>query len=170
VQLPIAWSAARRLRGGQAQRERLLNQAIESSELERRRIARDLHDGAVQDLAGASYNLTAAARSVEAATPDETREVLTEAASDTRRAIRELRSLLVDIYPPDLHRTGLEAALRDLVAPLAPRGIEADLQVPERLELTQATETLIYRSAQEALRKRGQARRGDPRRALRAAG
>lgn len=152
VQLPIAWSAARRLREGQAQRERLLNRAIESSELERRRIARDLHDGAVQDLAGVSYNLTAAAGSVDAATTEETREVLEEASADTRRAIRELRSLLVDIYPPDLHRTGLAAALRDLVAPLAPRGIEADLQVPEQLELSEAGETLIYRSAQEALR------------------
>jgi two-component system, NarL family, sensor kinase len=152
VQLPIAWRAARRLREGQAQRERLLQRAVESSELERRRIARDLHDGAVQDLAGVSYNLTAAAQSVGAATAQETTQVLTEAASDTRRAIRQLRSLLVDIYPPDLHRTGLEAALRDLVAPLAPYGIEAQLDVPAQLELTPATEMLFYRSAQEALR------------------
>jgi signal transduction histidine kinase len=106
----------------------------------------------VQNLAGVSFNLTAASQSVGTATPQETNEVLTEAASDTRRAIRELRSLLVDIYPPDLHRTGLEAALRDLVAPLAPRGIDADLDVPERLDLTPAAETLLYRSAQEALR------------------
>jgi signal transduction histidine kinase len=77
---------------------------------------------------------------------------LDEAASDTRRTIRELRSLLVDIYPPDLHRTGLKAALRDLVAPLAPRGIEARLDVPDTLELAPAAETLFYRSAQEALR------------------
>jgi two-component system, NarL family, sensor kinase len=152
VQLPIAWRSARRLREGQEQRERLLQRAIDSSELERRRIARDLHDGAVQDLAGVSFNLTAAAHAVGTAPTEETTEALTEAASDTRRAIRQLRSLLVDIYPPDLHRTGLEAALRDLVAPLAPRGIEAELDVPEQLELTPATETLFYRSAQEALR------------------
>jgi two-component system, NarL family, sensor kinase len=127
----------------------LLQRAIESSELERRRIARDLHDGAVQDLAGVSYSLTAAAKEVESA---EASALLREAAGGTRRTIRELRSLLVDIYPPDLHRTGLGPALHDLVAPLGPRGIEAELDVPDALELRPELETLFYRSAQEALR------------------
>jgi len=152
VQLPLAWRGARQLQKGQEARERLLRSAIDSSELERRRIARDLHDGAVQDLAGVSYSLTAAARSLETTPPETTARTLDEAAADTRRTIRELRSLLVDIYPPDLHRTGLEAALRDLVAPLAPRGIEARLDMPDDLVLAPAAETLFYRSAQEALR------------------
>lgn len=152
VQLPLAWRGARQLQHGQEERERLLRRAIESSELERRRIARDLHDGAVQNLAGVSYNLTAAAQSLTASTGEETERALREAASDTRRTIRELRSLLVDIYPPDLHRTGLKAALQDLVAPLAPRGIDANVDVPDTLELRSAAETLFYRSAQEALR------------------
>jgi len=152
VQLPIAWRGARQLREGQEERERLLRRAIESSELERRRIARDLHDGAVQDLAGVSYSLTAAANSVASSPPEATASALHEAAADTRRTIRELRSLLVDIYPPDLHRTGLKAALRDLAAPLAPRGIEARLDMSDTLELAPAAETLFYRSAQEALR------------------
>ncbi len=56
-----------------------------------------------------------------------------KAAAGTRRTIKELRTLLVDIYPPDLHRTGLEAALRDLVAPLGPHGIEANLEVDPNL-------------------------------------
>jgi two-component system, NarL family, sensor kinase len=152
VQLPLAWRGARRLQEGQEERERLLQRAIDSSELERRRIARDLHDGAVQDLAGVSYSLTAAAQSIDSSPRGDTARALNEAASDTRRTIRELRSLLVDIYPPDLHRTGLKAALQDLVAPLAPRGIVTTLEVPEALELTPAAETLFYRSAQEALR------------------
>jgi two-component system, NarL family, sensor kinase len=152
VQLPLAWRGAHQLRKGQEERERLLRRAIDSSELERRRIARDLHDGAVQDLAGVSYNLTAAAQSLGTSTGEDTQRTLREAASDTRRTIRALRSLLVDIYPPDLHRTGLKAALQDLVAPLAPRGIEARLDVPDTLELESAAETLLYRSAQEALR------------------
>jgi signal transduction histidine kinase len=75
-----------------------------------------------------------------------------EAASGTRRTIKELRTLLVDIYPPDLHRTGLEAALRDLVAPLGPRGIQGTLDVDEGLQLPPAVEMLFFRCAQEALR------------------
>jgi two-component system, NarL family, sensor kinase len=149
VQLPLAWRGARRLREHQAQRERLLQRAIESSELERRRIARDLHDGVVQDLAGVSYNLTAAAQDVENV---HAAALLRESAQGTRRTIRQLRSLLVDIYPPDLHRTGLSPALRDLVAPFGSRGIEATVDAPDNLMLRPELETLLYRCAQEALR------------------
>lgn len=149
VQLPLAWRGARRLREHQIQRERLLQRAIESSEVERRRIAQDLHDSAVQDLAGVSYSLNAAARDVG---NPETEAILRDAAAGTRRTIRELRSLLVDIYPPDLHRTGLGPALRDLVAPLSARGIDASVQAPDTLALRPELETLLYRCAQEALR------------------
>lgn len=152
IQLPLAWRGARHLREGQAERERLLRQAVESSEFERRRIARDLHDGAVQDLAGVSYSLTAAADTIDKADRAEVGKTLRDAAAGTRRTIRELRSLLVDIYPPDLHRTGLEAAIRDLVAPLGPRGIDVDLDLPRDLRLAPTVETLFYRCAQEALR------------------
>ena len=54
VQLPLAWSLTRRLRQRQQEREALLRRAIDSSALERRRIAQHLHDGVVQDLAGVS--------------------------------------------------------------------------------------------------------------------
>jgi signal transduction histidine kinase len=149
IQIPLAWRAARRLQLGQAERERLLQHAIDASEGERRRIARDLHDGAVQDLAGVSYTLTAMAD--EAVRPEIT-AVMNEAAETTRRTIRELRTMLVDIYPPDLHRTGLEVALRDLVAPLGPHGISTDLDIPGDLELPEGVEMLFYPTAQEALR------------------
>ncbi|HJU35919.1 MAG TPA: sensor histidine kinase [Gaiellaceae bacterium] len=148
IQLPLAWRAARRLQRGQADRERLLRRAIEASEAERRRIAHDLHDGAVQDLAGVSYSLAATAE----AAPPGVAAVMEEAAEGTRRTIKELRTLLVDIYPPDLHRSGLDAALRDLTAPLAPHGIETKLEIPAELDLPDEVETLFYRCAQEALR------------------
>src|SRR4051812_49562437 len=56
-QIPLAWSMARRLQRGHRERERLLANAIEASSQERRRIAADLHDGPVQDLAGVAFGL-----------------------------------------------------------------------------------------------------------------
>jgi two-component system, NarL family, sensor kinase len=148
IQLPIAARLARRLREGQRDRETLLRRAIQSSDLERRRVASDLHDGAVQNLSGIAWSLSAAA----ADAPPALAESLHESAHETRRTIQELRSLLVELYPPDLHRTGIEAALGDLLAASASRGIDARLDVPGDLSLPPRAEALILRVAQEALR------------------
>jgi two-component system NarL family sensor kinase len=58
----------------------------------------------------------------------------------------------VDIYPPDLHRAGLAAALSDLVAPLESRGVHARVDLPPGLRLEPDAEALMFRTAQEALR------------------
>jgi signal transduction histidine kinase len=131
VQLPLAISLVRRLRREQHERERALA-------AERRRIAQDLHDGPVQTLAGVSFSL--------AASGDR------EAAALTRRSMQQLRSLLVDIYPPSLEREGLRAALSDLLTPLGGRGVATRLEVPEDLRLPAEVEALLYRTAQEAVR------------------
>jgi signal transduction histidine kinase len=148
IQLPLAWQLARRVRKGQDERESLLHRAIEASDVERRRIARDLHDGVVQDLAAVSYSLSAAAEG--APTPFDTK--LREAAAETRRGIRQLRTLLVEIYPPELHRAGLAAALADLLTAAESRGLETRLEVDPELELGREAEALFFRVAQEALR------------------
>jgi signal transduction histidine kinase len=155
IQLPLAYSLARRLRRRQQEREKLLRRAIDASDLERRRIAADLHDGAVQRLAGVSLSLAAAAGPNGDPDPDQDRGIrvaVSEAAAETRETIRELRTLLVDIYPPTLQRSGLLAALSDLAAPLRAAGIEVTLDVAEDADLPDDTEALFYRVAQEALR------------------
>jgi two-component system, NarL family, sensor kinase len=153
VQVPLAYSLARRLRARQREREELLRRAIDASDLERRRIAADLHDGAVQRLAGVSLSLAAAARNLPASEEGErARKAFADSASDTRETIRELRTLLVDIYPPTLQRSGLRAALDDLVAPLRAAGITVSLHVSDELRLPDDVEALIYRVAQEAVR------------------
>ncbi len=148
IQLPLAWWLARRVRRGQEERERLLNRALEASDLERRRIARDLHDGVVQDLAAVSYSLSAAAEGAPAPFDSELRE----AAAETRHGIGQLRTLLVEIYPPELHRAGLAAALADLLGASEARGVETSLEVEDELRLDRDTEALFFRVAQEALR------------------
>ena len=152
VQVPLAWRLARRLRRSQVDREMLLVRAVEASADERRRIAADLHDGVVQDLAGISYSLSAAAGSAEPQVPPTTRSLLEEAASGMRDSMRRIRSLLVEIHPPNLRAAGLEAALGDLLAPLAGRGIETSLDVADGLALDEETEQLFYRAAGEAIR------------------
>jgi two-component system NarL family sensor kinase len=152
LQLPLAWSMARRLRAGQQERETLLRRALEASDSERRRIARVLHDGVVQELAGVSYSLSAAAERSGAAGDAELGNALRNAAAHTRESMRELRSLLVEIYPASLHQAGLEAALRDVLAPLARQGLETNLVVDHDLGLSDSAEAQLFRAAQEALR------------------
>ena len=153
IQVPLAYSLARRMRARQREREELLRRAIDASDLERRRIAADLHDGAVQRLAGVSLSLAASARaSGNEAGDEDTRQAVASAASETRETIRELRTLLVDIYPPTLERSGLLAALNDLLGPLTAAGIAVSLRSSESLKLPADTEALFYRVAQEAIR------------------
>jgi two-component system, NarL family, sensor kinase len=151
--VPLASSMARRLRRGHRDREALLQRAIESSELERRRIASDLHDGPVQRLAGTSYSLSAAAeRSKSNGDAGSPGEALQRGAAQTRQTVRELRSLLIEIYPASLREAGLERALADLLAPLRGRGVETSVDVDEGLGLSHERDALIFRVAQEAVR------------------
>ena len=148
LQVPPALSLARRLNRDQREREALLMRAIEASDAERRRIAADLHDGVVQDLAGIALALGARAERSEG----EEASALRSAADGTRESMRRLRSLLVEIYPPNLSTTGLEPALADLVAPLRARGVFTRVAVDPELALEPESEQLVFRTAQEALR------------------
>lgn len=151
LQIPLAYRLARRVHEGQRDRERLLQRAIDSSNVERRRIAGDLHDGPVQQLAGLSMSLAAKADTLAAVDPGAAK-VLRDAASRTRHGVRSLRSALMGIYPPTLERAGLAAALSDLAAPLSQYGLDVQLDVPSDLTLPPEVEALLFRACQEAIR------------------
>jgi signal transduction histidine kinase len=152
VQVPLAWRLARRLRRSQLDRELLLVRAVEASADERRRIAAELHDGVVQDLAGISYSLSAAADHAGSSASPEVQETLREAALGTRDSMRRLRSVLVEIHPPNLRAAGLEAALTDLLSPLEAQGVETTLVVSDDPPFADDVEQLFYRAAGEAVR------------------
>lgn len=151
IQLTLAWRMARRLEQGQKERERLYQQALDASDVERRRIAADLHDGVVQDLAGVGFTLAALADRAESEDHDEAQaRRLTASAGTVRRSVRALRSLLVEIYPPNLADAGLERALGDLVA--STNGwTEVSVEVAPDLDLSDEQKTVVYRVAREAL-------------------
>ena len=150
VATPMIWVLTKRLTGAARDRERLLETAIDASDAERRRIARDLHDGVVQDLAGTSFSVSALAR--DPALPDAARATLNGAGSSLRDSLRALRSLLVEIHPPDLRSEGLTAALADLTAPAASAGVTTDVVVTGMDGAPDATVALVWRVAQEAVR------------------
>jgi two-component system NarL family sensor kinase len=151
VQVPLAWRLARRLQRSREDREALLVQALEASADERRRIAADLHDGVVQDLAGISYSLSALVEQESGRSPAELREAVGEAAAATRGTMRRLRSALVEINPANLRAAGLEAALVDAAAALSADGVETTVEVTGD-PLPEDVERLFYRGATEAIR------------------
>ena len=151
VQAPLAYRAARRLRAAQEEREALLLASLAASDRERSRIAADLHDGVVQGLSGTSMSLSAAAANLRD-TDRAAAGALSSAATDLRRWIRELRSLVVTITPPTLHAQGLATSLSDLAASLEVRGLEVEVDVRDTDGLDEATESLLYRAAQEGVR------------------
>jgi two-component system, NarL family, sensor kinase len=152
VQLPLAASMVRGLRQRQREREVLLKRAIDPSDAERRRIAQYLHDGVIQELSGISYSLAATEKRLQRDGGAQTWRAVHDATAATRRAIAELRALLIGIYPASVRRSGLDGALSDLVAPLIAREIAVDLDVPADLDLPDATADAIFLGAQEALR------------------
>ena len=152
VQIPIAWSLARRLRMRLRERELLLHRALEASDVERRQIASDLHDGAVQDLAGVAYALSAPARRDGAAGSSADTKVIEDAAESIRGSIRSLRSLIVDIYPPDFDEVSFDSAMTDLFRRGSDRGLRVDLEIDLDDPLPDSAARLLYRSAQEGLR------------------
>jgi two-component system, NarL family, sensor kinase len=147
---PLILLLTRRVRKSGQERERLLHSAIEASDAERVRIARDLHDGVVQDLAGSSFALATLARSPQL--PAEFGERLAGVSRTLRTSMRSLRSLLVEIYPPELHAEGLEAALTDLLSPLAARGITTTLVMDDLTAVPEERVALLWRVAQECVR------------------
>lgn len=159
---PVLWVLTRRLEAAARARERLLRGAVEASDSERRRIARDLHDGVVQDLVGTSYALTATAQALRQERPA-TAADLERMSGSLRTSLRSLRSLLVEIYPPELRTGGLEAALVDLVASANGAGVDATVEVSGVDGVDRVDDdvvALMWRVAQEAVR--NALRHGDP--------
>lgn len=153
LMVPIVWRLLGRVRQSQIQREALLERAVEASTDERRRIAGTLHDGVVQELAGASFVVSSAAARASAIGQEDLAAHLRDAAATVRRGITGMRTLLVDIYPPSLETSGLVVALEDLTSSLEARDIDVVLHLdPDSVEgLDPESERLIYRVAHESL-------------------
>jgi signal transduction histidine kinase len=150
---PLALSLARRVDKGQTERTRLLRHALSASELERRRIAQDLHDGVIQDLSGLGYVLPTVYEQLPTTKrADGARRVLEKISAVVTEDVASLRALLTDLYPERVSAGGLTGAVAELAASAEGAGLAVDVDVDdvcgESLEVTQLT----YRVIREGLR------------------
>ncbi|AIY45438.1 GAF domain-containing sensor histidine kinase [Mycolicibacterium fortuitum] len=125
--------------------ENFVEQVIEAQELERRRLAGDIHDGISQRLVTLSYRLDAAARAVE---PDAVAEQLAAARELVALTLQEARAAISGLRPPVLDDLGLSGGLASLARSIPRIPIDVDLaetRVPDHIELA------LYRIAQECL-------------------
>jgi len=147
--IPLGWILARRLQRSAREREEALQRSLDVSDRERRRIAGDLHDGPVQELAGLSMRLSASA---EGTADPAQQQVLRESATAVRGSVRTLRSAIVGVYPPNLEASGLGPALEDLTSRLRHEGLAVSLDVSDPAGYGSVVDQLLYRVCQEALR------------------
>jgi signal transduction histidine kinase len=124
-------------------RERVLDAA----EAERRRIERDLHDGAQQRLVALAIEL-GRAKARFADDPDAARALVDQAHVQAKEALTELRNLVRGVHPPVLTERGLDAALSGLAA-LCPVPVEVHVDVPVRPRAS--VEAVAYFVVAEAL-------------------
>ena len=120
---------------------------VEKGDAERRRLERDLHDGAQQSLLALSYDLRLA-RAAGADSDPELGTLLACAADEAQTALGELRELAHGIYPAILAEAGLVAALTTL-ADEAPLPVELGEVTTQRYPA--AVETAAYLAAAEAI-------------------
>jgi PAS domain S-box-containing protein len=131
-----------RLRELEASRARIAQAADDA----RRRIERDLHDGAQQQFVAVSMRLENARRML-AVEPDDAARLLQAAHADLREAIAELQRLAHGIHPAELPERGLIPALRTLARRAA---TPVDVKATDIGRLPPAIETTAYYIAAEA--------------------
>jgi len=120
---------------------------VEVGDTERRRLERNLHDGAQQRLVSVALGLSVVGRKLES-DPAAAREVLSAAQEDLAQGLAELRELARGIHPAVLTERGLGPALHSLLA-RAPVPVEI-AEMPEE-RLAPSIEAAAYYVVAEAI-------------------
>jgi signal transduction histidine kinase len=130
------------------ERSRIARRLVEAGDAERRRLERDLHDGAQSRLVALAVKLRLARVKAQAQPQPEVSKLLDESTAELQASLEELRELARGIHPAVLTDRGLAAALEAL-ASRAPVPVEIESVPPDGLP--DAAATAIYFVVSEAL-------------------
>jgi len=145
----------------EAERSRLSNQIITAEQDERRRLANELHDGAVQSLSGVALLLDAGLNSMGEGRTDEARQIISRALERHRATIGQLRSLSFNLEPVVLRDQGFAPAVRALTDQVElAHHVHVELDVDAAEQLEEQTQAALYQIIREAVNQA--VRRGPP--------
>jgi two-component system sensor histidine kinase UhpB len=137
------------VRRAQEQSRAYTDRLADVLEIERKRIARELHDDTVQSAIVVSHRIDLARGWIDS-DPSRAADMLASAREQTVAIVTALRQLIAGLRPPALEELGLITALKTHIASL--QQVEVDLKVdgnPRRLD--EAHELALFRAAQESL-------------------
>lgn len=125
---------------------------LQLQDVERRNMARELHDGVGQELSALSMNLAVVERA-RSLLPTRERQALAESMGLLDNCVRQIRTLSYLLHPPLLDEVGLRAALEWFVRGFSDRsGIVTSLSLPPHLgRLPHDVELAVFRIVQESL-------------------
>jgi signal transduction histidine kinase len=136
----------------EAERSRLSDQLITAEQDERRRLANELHDGAVQSLSGVALMLDAGLNSIEEGRGNEAQEIIGRALERHRATIGQLRNLSFNLEPVVLRDQGFAPAVRALTDQIElAHNVRVAVDVEAAEQLADKTQAAIYQIIREAL-------------------
>jgi len=147
----------------EVERSRLSDQLITAEQDERRRLANELHDGAVQSLSGVALLLDAGLNSIAEGRGEEAQGIISRALERHRATIGQLRNLSFNLEPVVLRDQGFAPAVRALTDQIAlTHKVRVELDVDAADLLAGQTQAAVYQIIREALDQA--VRRGPPER------
>jgi signal transduction histidine kinase len=136
----------------EAERSRLSDQLITAEQDERRRLANELHDGAVQSLSGVALLLDAGLNSIEEGRGEEAQQIIRRALERHRATIGELRNLSFNLEPVVLRDQGFAPAVRALTDQIGlAHNVRVEVDVEAADQLAEKTQAAMYQIIREAL-------------------
>lgn len=151
--LLTAAQLTRQVRASRRDRIKLLTDSLAAVDYERRRLAHDLHDGVIQDLAAMRYAISGVVHSVPTDLPGEPRAKLRRVCDLIEEELVTLRGTLGDLLPIERQDEPLPQSLHHVVKRVVPQPVAWSVTVDPGLQTVDAgTAELVARVVQEGVR------------------